>query len=191
MSEDYNALQITVGNSSLVYRVEMELSDVDRSVYEHLSIRVALHPSESEQRLVTRILAYALFFEEGLEFGKGLSDADEPALWVHDLTGQLQHWIDVGTPSAERVHAASKRAPRVSILCHKGEDALMRELAKRKVHHADSIQILILEPEFVNQLAAALDRNSSWTVVRTSGQLMITLNERVINGSVLPAAMPQ
>ena len=92
--------------SSTLYRLRIELSDVDRGVYESLDLRVARHPSEGADRLVARVLAYALLYEPGLEFGKGLSDADEPALSTHDLTGQLTHWIDVGTPSADRIHIA-------------------------------------------------------------------------------------
>lgn len=160
--------------TATVYRVNISLSDVDRGVYENLELRPAQHPSEGAERLTARILAFALLYEEGLEFGRGVSNAEEPALWTHDLTGQLTHWIDVGTPSAERIHAASKRAGRVSIVCHKGEEALARELRGKKIHKAETITVLFLEPSFVAEVASALERSADWTLVLTEGQLSLT-----------------
>jgi len=88
--------------SATVYHIQIELSDVDRGVYESLDLRVARHPSESMPYLLTRVIAYALLFEEGIAFSKGLSTTDEPALWVKDLQGNLRVWVELGTPSAER-----------------------------------------------------------------------------------------
>jgi uncharacterized protein YaeQ len=160
--------------SALLYRIQIELSHVDRGLYETLDFRVARHPSEDAARLVARVLAYALYYEEGLEFGRGLSNADEPALARRDLTGQLTHWIDVGVPSAERIHGASKRAPRVTIVCHKDLGALRRELGTTHVHRAEEVEVLALEPAFVEALAAELDRNAAWTVVAFDGSLSVT-----------------
>lgn len=177
--------------TATVYRLKLEISDIDRSVYETLDFRVARHPSEGEDRLVARILAYALLYEEGIEFGKGISDVEEPTLWVRDLTGQILHWIDIGAPGAERIHIASKKANQVTIVCHKGEDALAREMKKRKVHGSADIAVLYLEPSFVAELASALDRNSSWTIVHTDGDLSITVGERTFAGVVTRAPLPQ
>lgn len=176
--------------SSTIYRVNIELSDIDRSVYESLDFRVAQHPSEDASRLVTRILAFALLHEEALEFGKGISDAEEPALWTKDLTGQITHWIDVGTPTAERIHIASKKAARVTIVCHKGEEALAREMTKRKVHKAGEIAVLYIEPAFVSQLAKLLDRNATWTVVHNDGDLSVTTRNETVSGRVIQAKLP-
>lgn len=169
--------------TSTLYRVKLDLSDIGRNLYTVLEFRVAAHPSEKLERVVSRILAYALLYEEGLEFGRGLSDVEEPALWAHDLTGQLTHWVDVGTPTAERIHAASKKG-RVSIVCHKGEEALARQLAGKKLHRAEAIEVLYLAPAFVAQLAGALTRNSEWTLVHTDGELSITLGEEYFTGVV-------
>jgi len=180
-----------MAQAATLYRMQVEVSDVDRGVYETLDLRVARHPSEGEERVVARVLAYALFCEPGLEFGKGLSEADEPALWTHDLTGQLMHWIDVGTPGADRIHIASKKARKVSILCHKVPEALTREMQKRKVHGASDITVLYVEPALVASLAAELDRNATWTIVHTDGELSITLNDVTFSGSVTRSALPQ
>ncbi len=88
----------------------VRLADADRAVYETLALRVAQHPSETPQFLVARVLAYCLEYAEGITFSKGLSDPEEPAILVHDLTGALQTWIEVGMPEAARLHKASKAA---------------------------------------------------------------------------------
>ena len=176
---------------SILYRVNVELSDVDRGIYERLRLRLACHPSESAERLVTRLLAYALLYEPGLEFGRGLSDSEEPALWSHDSTGQLLHWIDVGLPSAERIHAASKRAPRVSIVCHRSLDALEREMRKKEVHRAEQIQVLLLDPDFVAQLAACLERSGEWTVVHSEGELSVSVKDQSFAATLQWIALPQ
>ncbi len=175
---------------STLYRIKMDLSDVDRGVYEAFDLRVAQHPSEDESRVVARVLGYALLYEEGIEFGRGLSEVEEASLWVHDLTGRLLHWIDVGTPSAERIHLASKKADRVSIVCHKDEEALRREMSKRDVFGADKVEVLYLEPRLVQDLAGALQRNSTWTVVHTDGQLSISVDDVAFAGVVMRAGLP-
>ena len=102
--------------NATLYRVDVELSDVDRSTYETLELRLARHPSESMRYLVTRTLAYCLSYEEGIAFSKGgLSSTDEPPVFVRDGDGVLRAWIEVGTPSTARVHKGSKAARRVAI----------------------------------------------------------------------------
>src|SRR3982074_860064 len=84
-----------VALTATIYNIDIDLADADRGVYETLGLRVARHPSESEEYLVTRILAYALEFHEGIAFSSGLSDPDEPAIAIRDLTGAIQSWIDI------------------------------------------------------------------------------------------------
>src|SRR2546423_11211318 len=99
--------------SATVYHIQIELSDVDRGVYESLDLRIARHPSESMAYLLTRTIAYALLYEEGLAFSKGgLSSTEEAPLSVRDLQGNLRAWIEIGTPSADRLHNASETTPR-------------------------------------------------------------------------------
>src|SRR5436190_2858293 len=99
--------------TATIYNFEIELADSDRNVYESLALRVARHPSESEEYLVTRMLAYLMEYAEGIEFSRGVSDPDEPTISVRDLTGRIVTWIDIGTPDAARLHKASKAAARV------------------------------------------------------------------------------
>lgn len=179
-----------MARTATVYRLTLELSDIDRGVYEALDFRVAQHPSESADRVTARILAYALLYEPGLEFGRGISDAEEPDLWTHDLTGQLVHWVDVGTPSAERIHLASKKARRVSIVCHKRPEALAREMGGRRIYDAQKIEVLYLDPPFIAELAAALDRSAAWVVVHQDGSLTITVGQQTFTGSVRHEGLP-
>src|SRR5271156_6015691 len=96
--------------SSTMYVFTVRLADADRGVYETLPLRVAQHPSETPEYLMTRVLAYCLEYTEGISFSKGLSDPDEPTISVRDLTGVLETWIDVGLPEAARLHRAAKLA---------------------------------------------------------------------------------
>src|SRR5579862_8826707 len=97
-----------------IYVFSIELAYSDRSVYESFELRVARHPSETSEYLLTRVLAYCLEYTEGISFSKGLSDPDEPAILVRDLTGALRAWIEVGSPDALRLHRAAKAVPRVA-----------------------------------------------------------------------------
>src|SRR5262245_44730898 len=104
---------------STIYHLTIELSDTDRSTYASLDLRLARHPSESSRYLLTRTLAYCLSYEEGICFSKGgLSSSEEPPVYVQDATGVLKAWIDVGAPSAKRLHKASKAAERVALFTH-------------------------------------------------------------------------
>ena len=114
------------------YKISLDISDTDRGVYESVKFTVARHPSETEIRLASRILAYALFYHPQLAFGRGLSDSDEAALWQIDLTGALEHWIDVGQPDAERIIKARIDArTRIRTLSLGRIVALMDEMAAK------------------------------------------------------------
>ena len=88
---------------STTYKFELNLTDLDRSVYESVKQTIARHPSETEERMTVRLLAYALWYNEQLSFGRGLSDVDEPALWEKSLDDRVLHWIEVGQPDADRL----------------------------------------------------------------------------------------
>jgi len=167
--------------SATVYHFQIELSDVDRGVYESLDLRVARHPSESTPYLLTRVIAYALLFEEGIAFSKGLSTSEEPALWVKDLQGNLRVWVEVGTPSAERLHKASKASPRLVIFTQHDPRLLRREAQTRPIHKAADIELYALDPAFLEQLGALTDRNARWTLLRNDGQLYVTVGAETVS----------
>jgi uncharacterized protein YaeQ len=163
-----------VALSATVYRIQIELSDVDRGVYEALDLRLGRHPSETMRYLLTRVIAYCLCYEEGIAFTKGLSTTDEPAVWVRDLQGDLRVWIEVGTPSADRLHKASKASPRLVVFTYADPELLQEAGRDKAIHKADRIEIYALDPAFLDALDAVTDRNAKWTLVHTEGMLYVT-----------------
>lgn len=175
-----------------LYRFQVGLSDVDRSVYQSLDLRVARHPSESMRYLLTRTLAFCLCFEEGIAFSKGgLSDADEPPVSVRDPTGRLLAWIDVGSPSAERLHRAAKASPRVLVFTHLPLEPLQREAAAEDVHRAFAIELWRLEPALLDALEARVERTTSLELVRTEGRLYLTVGGATLEGALTRATLAE
>src|SRR5690349_20963920 len=142
--------------TSTIYNATVELSDVDRGVYESLDLRLAMHPSESAEYLVTRLLAYCLEYTEGIEFTAGLSNGDEPPIVVRDLTGRLLSWIEVGVPDADRLHRASKLVDRVAVYTHRDLRNLLGQLHGKKIHRAAEIPIYSFGRGFIEELAEKL-----------------------------------
>jgi len=179
-----------VALTATIYHVQIDLSDVDRGVYESLDLRIARHPSESMAYLLTRTIAYALLYEEGLAFSKGgLSSADEPPLTLRDLQGNLRAWIEIGLPSSERLHKASKASPRVVVFTQHDPRVLLNEAGKGDVHKPEQIEVYALDPRFLEQLAALTDRNVRWTLLRNEGTLYITVGEKTLSGAVTKHAL--
>jgi uncharacterized protein YaeQ len=168
-----------------VYTVDIDLADGDRGVYESLAVRVARHPSESEEYLVTRLLAYALEYADGIAFSPGgLSDVDQPAITIRDLTGVIQSWIEIGSPDAARLHRASKASPRVAVYTHRDVDRLMQNLAGEKIHRADELEIYAVDRTLIAALAARLDRRLAFTLSVDDGELFITIGSETLTGTV-------
>jgi uncharacterized protein YaeQ len=175
-----------VALNATIYSFEINLSDLDRNVCQTLSFRLAKHPSETDAHLMTRMLAYCLEYREGLSFSRGgLSDPDAPALAVHDLTGAMLRWIEIGLPEPARLHRASKAAAEVAVYSHKDVEQLLARLVAEKVHRASQIQINTFDREMIASLAARLARRMTFDLVSTEGQLYISLGEETIVGSLV------
>ncbi|MGH8221468.1 MAG: YaeQ family protein, partial [Woeseiaceae bacterium] len=123
------------------YTFAIELSDADRNVYESLEARVARHPSETAQFMLTRVLAYCLEYQDGIALSAGIAAVDEPAVLVRDLTGRITAWIEVGAPDAERLHRGSKLAERCAVYAHRDPAPLLEQLAGQKIHRASEIPL--------------------------------------------------
>jgi uncharacterized protein YaeQ len=158
-----------------VYRFTVQLAHVDRGVYEKLDLRLARHPSETERYLLARLLAYCHLVEEGIEFSKGgLSSPDEPALSIKTLDGRLTTWIEIGTPSAERLHKAAKAAKRVVVMTHHDVKLLVDEITGKKVHRIEEIEVFALEPSFLDRFAHHIgDRGCAVELTITEGELYV------------------
>ena len=167
-----------------MYVFEVRLADADRSVYETLTIRAARHPSESAEYLLTRLLAYCLEYTEGIAFSKGLSDPDEPAITVRDLTGTMQAWIEVGVPDANRLHKAAKAAPKVSVYAHRDVDQLLSRLAGERIHRAGELRLHAVDRDLLAALVARLDRRMNFDLAVSERTLYISLGEETLTGAV-------
>ncbi len=106
-----------------IFKLTIALSDIERGYYDSLNLTVAQHPSETRERMMVRVLAYCLNARDGLSFGKGLSAVDEPDLWARGLDGQIELWIDVGEPAAERIKKASHLAGKVRVYSFNSKSA--------------------------------------------------------------------
>jgi uncharacterized protein YaeQ len=168
-----------------IYVFDIRLADADRNVYETLALRVARHPSESAEYLLTRVLAYCLEYTEGLAFSSGgLSNPDEPALSVRDLTGALKSWIEIGAPEAPRLHKASKAAARVVVYAHKDIDSLLAKLAGERIHRAEHIEYYAVDRELLTSLAAKLDRRMSWDLSIADRHVYLTTGDSTLTGNI-------
>ena len=170
---------------STVYNFDIDLADSDRGVYETLAVRTARHPSESEEFLVARLLAYCLEYEEGIEFSRGgLSDPDDPPIAVKDLTGIVKVWIDIGTPAADRLHRAAKSTPRVAVYSHKESGQWLAGLKAARIHKAEDLELYAIERSLVGALAAKLDRRMSFALAVSDREVFLSLADATLNGKI-------
>lgn len=167
ISEAPMALQATP------YKVELNLTDLDRNVYENLRFTVARHPSETEERLAARLVAYILWYHEALSFGRGLSDVDEPALWEKSLDDRVLHWIEVGQPDAERIIWCSRRTERFSLAAY-GNLRVWQTKVLDGVKHLKNVNVVALDQDALTALAANLPRAIVWSAMISDGTLFIT-----------------
>ncbi len=173
-----------MAQTSTIYNFDIDLADSDRGVYEHLELRVARHPSESEEYLITRLLAYCLEYTEGIAFSKGISDPDEPAITVRDLTGAIRGWIEVGAPDAARVHKAGKAAGRVVVYTHKEPAQMLKLWANERIHRIEDLELYRIDRALLDTLVAALDRRMAFSMSVNDRDLYIAMGDRAIEGRV-------
>jgi uncharacterized protein YaeQ len=167
-----------------MYNFEVQLADADRRVYESLSLRVARHPSESEEYLVARVLAYLMEYVEGIEFSRGVSDPDEPTIAVRDLTGAVTTWIDIGTPDAARLHKASKVARRVVVYTHKDPTQFLKQLSGERIHREESLELYAIDRGLVSALVSRLERRVAFSLSITDRELYLSIAEVNLTGAL-------
>jgi len=171
--------------TATIYNFDVELTDTDRQVYESLALRLARHPSESEEYLVARLLAYLLEFTEGITFSRGVSDANEPTIAVRDLTGTMTAWIEIGTPDAERLHKASKAAARVAVYTHKDPTQYLKQLAGERIYRAEALELYAIDRALVDALVARLDRRVAFSLSVTDRELYVSIGSDNLTGGVV------
>lgn len=171
--------------TSTIHTFDISLADSDRGVYEDLSIRVARHPSETDEFLWTRVLAYCLEYEEGITFSKGVSDGDEPAVLVRDPAGRYKAWIEVGAPDADRLHRGAKAADRVAVYSTRDWVSVKRQLEGKRIQRGEEIPFYVLDRDLLRDLVAQLDRRMKLSLSRTGGHLYLDLAGRSFDGEIV------
>jgi uncharacterized protein YaeQ len=174
-----------------ILQFEVAVSDVDRGVYDTLTLQVAQHPSESDEYVVARVLAYALEYEDGIGFTAGLSSGEVPAIEVRDMTGRQRAWIEVGTPGGPRLHKASKAADRVAVYCHKPPEPWLKVLARERVHDCENIKLVALDPTLIGQAAEGLERRNSWSLSVVEGAVYLQVGQASLEMQLRPLGWPQ
>jgi uncharacterized protein YaeQ len=167
-----------------IYVFKIDLADSDRGVYEPLELRVARHPSETEDHLLTRVLAYCLEYTEGIAFSNGLFDSDQPTIAVRDLTGSLRAWRDVGAPEAARLHRAAKLAPRVAIYTNKDAVQLAARLGAERIHRVEDMELYAVDRDWLASLAARLTRRMQFTLTVAERHVYVSLGEDTLAGVI-------
>ncbi len=173
-----------MATAATIYNFDVELADSDRHVYESLALRLARHPSESEEHLIARLLAYLMEYTDGIEFSEGVSSPEAPAIAVRDLTGVITSWIDIGWPDAARLHKASKSAGRVAVYIHKDPAQLLRQLEGKNIHRGDALELYAIDRALVNALAGRLERRVSFSLSIADRELYLSIGSENLTGRV-------
>lgn len=175
--------------TATIYNFDIDLADSDRGVYESLAVRVAQHPSESDEYLIARVLAYLLEYRDGIGFSRGVSEPDEPTISVRDLTGRINKWIEIGTPDSARLHKASKASPRVAVYCHKEGAQWLKGLAAAGLPRAEAIELYALDRSLIAELVVRLDRRMAFSVSITERELYVSIGDANLSGAVTRLAL--
>ncbi len=175
---------------STVVKAELQISDMDRHHYATYPLTLAQHPSETDTRLLVRVLAYALFADERLQFGKGLSNEEEPDLWRRDYTGDIEQWIDLGQPDESRIRKACGRAREVVVVNYGGHaaDLWWEKNASALARHRN-LTVLDIPAASVQALEALLAHGLRLSVMIQDGEVQL-LNDRT-SLTVVPSVRQQ
>lgn len=162
---------------STIYRANLQISDIDHGIYATVQTTVAQHPSETEERLVARILAFAIFYEPELTFTKGICATDEPDIWVIGPDGRSQLWVEVGLPESDRIIKASRHAERTALLACGKALSSWEQLHLSKLESVKNLTIVSVDQTFINTLASNLERSINWSITITEGTMYLTTGD--------------
>ena len=167
-----------------IHKLSLDVSDLDRAYYASHALTIARHPSETDERMMIRVLAFALFADDTLGFGGGISDSDEPDLWARDLTGTIRLWIEIGQPDARLIRKASHRALQVVVLTYgKGVEPWWNRTAP-ELNGLSNVRVLLVTAAESAALAARASRNMALQVLVQDG--MVTISDSTTNVEISP-----
>jgi uncharacterized protein YaeQ len=174
-----------MAQTATIYNLDIDLSDVDRGVYEQFTLCIARHPSETLEYMLMRMFAYCLEYGDGITLTEGVSAGDEPAVLRRDLTGRITAWIEVGMPDAERLHRGSKLAGRAAVYTHRDVGRLLSQLSATYVHRIAELPVYEFERTFIDEVAARLERRSRLAITITERELYLEIAGRTLTMPIL------
>ncbi|WP_044528157.1 YaeQ family protein [Herbaspirillum sp. B65] len=165
---------------STIFKADLQISDMDRHYYQQHALTIARHPSETDERMMIRVLAFALHASEALAFGKGLSDTDEPDLWQKDLTGAIDLWIEVGQPDDRAILKACGRAQQVLVYSYSSTSNIWWNQTGSRVDRAKNLKVINVAAEASQALAALAQRTMQLQCTIQDGQVWLGANENMV-----------
>jgi uncharacterized protein YaeQ len=156
-----------------IYKADLQIADMDRHYYADHALTIARHPSETDDRMMARVLAYAMNAQDGIAFTKGLFDVDEPEVWVKSLTDEIKLWIDLGQPDEARIRRACSRADQVVVLCYSSSCDLWWKSIANKLTRLTNLTVLQLPVETTQALAALVERSMRLQFMVQDGEIWI------------------
>lgn len=174
-----------------IFKAELQIADMDRNYYHDHILTIARHPSETDERMMVRLLAFALHADESLSFGQGLSADDEPDLWQKDLTGAIECWIDVGLPDEKLIRKACGRARQVFVYCYGGRGAdIWWGQNNGKLERLENLVVMNLPPSATQALAGLAQRNMQLQCTIQDGQIWFSDKNVTVQVELMPLKMP-
>jgi uncharacterized protein YaeQ len=171
---------------AIIYKAELQIADMDRHYYADHALTIARHPSETDERMMVRLLAYAIYAQDGIAFTKGLFDVDEPEVWVKSLTGEITLWIDLGQPDEARIRRACGRAERVVLVCYSSScDVWWKQIAS-KLTRFSNLTVLQLPAETSQALASLAERNMRLQCMVQDGEIWINTDTQSVPVKLIP-----
>jgi uncharacterized protein YaeQ len=166
---------------STIHKAELHIADVDRGYYATHAVTIARHPSETDERMMVRLLAFAHGASERLAFGKGLSDPDEPELWERDLTGAIERWIEVGLPDERRLAKAAGRARSVVVYAYGGRAVpLWWGETGPRISRLANLSVFAVPADASRALEALARRTMQLQVTIQEGQVLVTSDDGTV-----------
>ena len=171
-----------MAQKATIYKVELSVSDMDRHYYETHNLTVAKHPSETDERLMLRILAFALNAHEQLEFTKGISTDNEPDIWQKSLSGELELWVELGLPGEKIVRQSCGKANEVVVYCYGGSTAeLWWEKIKNSTTRFDNLQVTNFSKKDTSELGKQARRSMKLQVNIQNCDVMVSVDDSIVN----------
>lgn len=165
---------------SIIYKATLQIADMDRHYYADHQLSIACHPSETLQRMMIRVLVFALHANERLEFGKGISDAEEPDIWQKDLTGTIEQWIEIGQPEERRILKASGRSDKVFLYLYGSGASVWWKQIHSKLARARNLTVVQIAPEIAIDLERFCHRTMHLQATIQDGEIWIRDEEHAV-----------